>query len=580
MEICSKKGSMKKLLMIFLIFTAASGVFAPKLEAQFHWALDSQFNVQLFSLQAPLGERKEKSITVDGQDYYNGFLIQNNHPNHSNPSNMVPYGVTRGTYTYFSDTLSYFSFGRGIWGGANSLRLTIGYSSDNIAFYTRTYLDRLVRVNEINANEGIGRDDFYAAGSDQSFVAGDGKTPNWSALLRYAFEEWYFRGTAGILTAYVGLTSDRGKVTTFNNQSESLLRGLQVDNYGVIAPTQNADFVHDGLDTNNLLRSGAPATTDVSIAKYTSMPYLMIGLRLENLLPFPLTVQAAADPGNNSGIGSDAGYTRLNGAFRLSGEDIGGHVNFDAIYKIAGGDPVTTNDYDPFNNVIGTLKPSGDRFIVHNWGVYTSILDIAKFDFSLGYSGYFKALEDFAEKESWNVIARTSPLFSGFDLRVRYSGIEKLVITSFNNVSFAKSDTSSAERQVFGVTGTQLPDDTSQDWLALFNALTVVWNPINRLTFSVQLANRYGLINTDITSIDNPSTIERGRQQFGGGAYAAYKFSCFNLQIGFAFRSLIETFTNNGVPPVGSSIQTVGGFRDASGGSLDIAIPIQLTFQF
>jgi hypothetical protein len=236
---------MKKFFVILLIFTVTSGVFA-----EFHWSLASQFNTQLFSQRTPLGERAEKLITVDEQIRYNDFIDDN--PN--SPPNVVPFGVFRGNYSYFTQNQDFFGYGRGVWTMPNYLRLTIGYKGDNIEFHTRTYLDRLVRINEFNSNEGFGHNTWNPGGSDQSFVAGDGKSPNWSAILRYAFEEWYVRGTVGILTASVGIMSDRGKVQTFNNQSEALLRGIQVDAYGVMAPTRDADFVHDGLDTNNLLR--------------------------------------------------------------------------------------------------------------------------------------------------------------------------------------------------------------------------------------------------------------------------------------------------------------------------------------
>ena len=564
---------MKKLLILFLLVTVTSGIFAPQLAAQFHWSVSSQFNTQLFSCQTPLGERAEKTITVGDQTLYNEYSTNNP----LNPSNTIPYGMSRVDYTYFSDTLNFFYYGRGVWGASNSLRFTLGYSGDNVAFHTRVYLDRL--VNASGANEGIGKNDFNADGSDQSFTAGDGRTPNWSALLRYSFEEWYVRGNYGILTGYVGITSDRGKVLSFNNQNESLLGGLQVDNYGVNSPTQDADFVHDGLDTNNLLRSGAPDTTDIS-AKYTSMPYFMLSARLDNLFSFPLTVQLAADPGNNGGIGSESSYTRIHGAFRISGEDIGGHINFDVIYRIAGGDPVTDDDYDPVINPFGALQPDGAGFLTHNFGLYANVLNIAGFGFGLGYSGYLKTFEGFREKDTGAIIPKTSPLFTGFDLRIQYAGIENLVITSYNNISYGKSDTASAERYVIGVTGIQLPNGSSQDWFALFNSFTVVWNLTERLVVSAQIANRYGIINTEISATDTSSQIERSRKQCGGGAFAAYKFSWCNLQIGFAFRRLIDSYSNTGSPPAGSTQRTINGFRDASGGSFDIAIPIQLTFQF
>jgi hypothetical protein len=587
---------MKKFFVILLIFTVTQGAFA-----QFQWSLNSQFNTQLFSQRTPLGERAEKVITVNEQQRYNDFLEDN--PN--NPPNVREFGIFRGNYFYFGQNQDFFSYGRGVWTMPNQLRLTIGYKGDNVQFHTRTYLDRLVRINEFNANEGTGQNIWDPDGDDQSFIVGDGRTPNWGAILRYAFEEWYVRGTVGIFTASVGIMSDRGKVQTFNNQTEFLLRGIQVDNYGVMAPTRDADFIHDGLDTNNLLRSGAPHILDavqfdpnipIWNNKYTSMPYFMIAARLENVLPFPLTLQLAADPGNNIGLGSTSDFFRAHGAFRLSAEQIFGHVNFDAIYKIAGFESDTLNDFDPVNNPEGTLQPSGDGIFAHNFGVYANVLDLFGFDFGFGVSAFLRTYEDLRLKDTVDIsgevipgalITTTSPLFMGYDLRIRYSGINRLTLTSFNNVSMATSRTAQEGRDVFGVTGMQLPINTMQEWFSMFNSFTIAWNPFDRIFVSAQIGRRYGLITTktyvEDWSVDTGiriDTIERSREQWGGGFFVAYRHSFFDVQIGLAFRNLFDSYSNTGTPPTGSNTQTIAGFRDASGGTFDIAIPIQLRFVF
>ena len=581
---------MRKILLILIILTIASGVFAPKLEAQFYWSLSSQFNSQLFHRQVSLGERANQIIiTDDGRELFNETLV-NNPPN---PANVIPYGIVRGNYHYFSRSTHFFQYGRGAWGQPNNLRLTIGYRVENIEFFSRTYLDRLVRINEANANDGTGRDDFFAGAGDQSFLAGDGRSPNWASILRYTFEEWFFQGTLGFLTAYVGMTGNRGSVLTFNNQSEFLLRGLLVESYGVIAPTPNADFVHDGLDTNNFLRSGT-LNTNAPENKSTPVPYLMIAARFENRLPFPMTFAFAADPGNNGGILSDENYRRFHGAFRISGEDIFNRVNIDAIYKLAGGNRNVLDDYDPILNPAGNPMPSGSGFVTHNFGVYANILDVFGFCFGLGYSGYLRIYEDFknVRVEPNIIIPRTGPLFSGFDFRVRYSGINNLVITSFNNISFANTNTSSAENRVFGVTGVLLPfHNVSQEWFALFNSITVVYNFTEQLSVSAQFARRFGIITTNTTYNDNPleitrnpSEIIRSRETMGGGVFVTYKASVFgaqaHLQLGFAFRHLNDQYSNSGSPRPDASPRVTNGFRDANGGAFDFAIPIQIGFVF
>ena len=566
---------MKIFLIVFLILITAKNAFA-----QFHWSIAAQFNTQLFSQQTPLGERADMLIRTDAGTYLFNENFQNNHPN---PNSLHQFGINRGHFGFFERSVNFFQYGRGTWGAPNQLRFSIGYRGDNVAFYTRTYLDRLVRINEFNANEGIGENDFFAGAGDQSLLVGDGRSPNWSSLLRYAFEEWYITGTTSFLTAFVGIVPNRGKVLTFNNQSEALLRGLLVENFGVIAPTPEADFVHDGLDTNNLLRSGAPS--DVFFHKFTSMPYFMLAARVENLFSFPLTFQIAADPGNNSGIGGTANFRRMHGAFRVSAGNIGERVNIDAIYKIAGGDTNTLDDYHPDDNPFGTLQPTGTGIFAHNFGLYANVMDIFGFNFGLGFSGHLVTFEDSINRQTGIVMQRTGPLITGFDFRIQYAGIQNLLITSFNNISFGESDRTSAAMYAMGVTGIQwLPNGTAQDWLARFHSLTVVYNFTSNLSASIQFGYRYGIINTNIatyntvTSEIDTAEIIRSRRQFGGGGFIAYRFSHFNVQVGFSFRHLYDSYSNTRTPY--GNHQNVMGFRDASGGTFDIAIPIQLAFQF
>ena len=100
---------MKKFVMLFLLVTASAGVFAPQLAAQFHWSLTSRFTTQLFSRQTPLGEREENTITVGTQTLYNSSMTNNP----ATSTYLVPYGMTRGDYSYFSDTRNFFNYGRG-----------------------------------------------------------------------------------------------------------------------------------------------------------------------------------------------------------------------------------------------------------------------------------------------------------------------------------------------------------------------------------------------------------------------------------------------------------------------------------
>lgn len=571
-----------KFLTALFVFTASLVFFPHNGYAEFYWGLESRFTTQFFHRQTPVGERAQQTIIVGGQERFNG--VDGVMPgftdwNPANPASNVAYGFNRGAYSFFTVNQHGLSFGRGDWGAMNLLRLSIGYNNGKIAFGARVNLDRLVGGNP--ANRGVGWNDFFAPADEHSFVTGDGRTPNWSAFLRYGFEEYYVRAVAGPLLGFIGAANDRGKVQTFNNKNEMLLGGgLMVENFGVNAPNINADFVHDGLDTNNLLRGGAPDHSDE--AKVASLPYFMLALSLENRLPFPLTFQLAADPGNNSGIGTrfDLDYRSVRGMFRVSAENIIDRINIDAIYKISGGDRNTMDIRNDPNVTYGVFQPNGVGFLIHNFGVYANIMNIFGFNFGIGYSAYLETLESFKRIDTGVVATRTSPMFHGFDLRIQYTGIRNLVITSFHNISFAQTNKSSADAYVFGLTGVLLPENVSQSWLAFYNALTVTYNFSNRFFATVQAASRYGVITNNGFLLNNvvfheDAVVRRTRLVVGGGALLSYRFSPFaNFQLGVVLRYIYQSYSNS-VP----GAQNFPVTRNASGGTFDIAFPVNLLFR-
>ena len=558
---------MKIFFVLFLLLTVTSSAFA-----EFYWSLHSQFSTHLINTRLPLGERAEQLITVDGQLRYNTIVGHN-------PSSvpiLSPFNITRGDFSYFGRATSAFA---GVTG--NALRFGFGWFNDHVMFHTAVYLDQLVRTGP--SNEGTGQHDFFAGPNDQSFIVGDGRTPNWSAIFRYAWQEWFFMTLRSPFTIFVGITDNHGRVDNFNNQDSLLLGGILVENFGILAPNFAADFIHQGLDINNMARSGARHQLFTSI-RSTLLPYFMLSYRLENTFAFPLTFQIAVDPGNNSGIGAHENFRRVHGAFRVSGENIFERINFDAIYRIAGGDSITMDDFDRDMHFYGNLLPSGDGFVVHEWGLFANVMNVFGFNFGMGISGHLVSLEDYLRKEDELLIARTSPLFTGIDFRVQYTGIRNLTITLFNNVSFAQTETVAPDRWVMGVTGVQIPNG-SQEWFGMYNTITVVYRLTDQLTFSVQGGHRHGLITTrDVITPGSGGVlfgdIERGMRRFGGGAFVNLRYSTVNLQAGISIRHFTEFYYNTVPIPPGSALHSIAGYRDARGGILDIAIPLTITIDF
>ena len=571
---------MKKFLVSFMLLGLTFSVITPKAAAQFHWELATDFNVGLISWGLPTGERTEKLIMIGNTTVYNGT---DGSGINNNPSG----GGNRGDYTYTSGTLDVFSYGSGLWLRGNELLLSIGYRGDNVEFHTRAMLDPMVRANE---RQGSVIPPNLMSG-DNSFVqiTNNWRTPNWADFLRYSFDEYYVKGNAGFLSGYMGNTPDRGKVNAFNNFTDDVLRTVNVGYYGVNLPgggkhcqdrfcacRHYADFLKDGLDTNNFMRSpGIDGFLD-----FIDLPYLMMSANLRPLFRnanVPLTIQIAADPGNNSGITSNWDYKKVNAGLRISGESILNRITFDAIYRMKGGDPDTKYSFDKvYNNTSGVIQPDGAGRTAHTFGLYANILNVPGFGFGLGYSGYIRIFEA-NDNTGPETITKTGPLFSGIDLRLQYKGIEKLTITFNNNISFAGVKRESGDNIVIGVLYSPLTNDTAQKWFALYNALGLDYMLSDKLTASFQIANRFGKITTETTPGGAGGfKTDRSRLQLGGGAYTAFQFNKYLLfQGGLAFRFVNDSYSNSA-----AGAQAAADTRDASGGIFDIAIPIRMRIVF
>ena len=526
---------MKKFFALFLIFSVIAGVFAPQAAAQtaaqLSWSFDIDFNTGLFSCNIPTGDRAEESM----------------------------------------GSMDVFTFGQGSWLRSNALRFIFGYKGEMFEFHTRTLLDPLV-------NPASSLSDEYSMTGNKSLVTETGRSVNWYDFLRHSFDEYYFLGRTRFFTGYLGNTPNRGKVDDFNTFTDDVLRTVVVEHYGVNLPADDAGFNETGHDANNFMTR---PVTEFGVADPYEwvMPYFMLDTRLAmrlGKLVFPVSMQLATDPGQNSGI-TGSSYKRYNGSVRFSAEKIADLITFDAIYRIRGGDPTVLDTYDPAHNSGGVIQPDGRGTTAHIFGLYTNIHKVPNFGIGLGYTGYLVTYEDDKNTNKLTTretITTSGPLYSGIDLRLQYTGIEKMTITLNNNVSFATADYSTETAKSIGILGIPLNSFTSQSWFALYNALGLDYQLTDDLALSFQIGNRYGLITTN-SSVPGGgySTAEMTRMQLGGGAFAAYQIRNILVQAGFAFRYLQDSYSDNA-----PGAQTTAATRDANGGTIDIAIPIRVRY--
>ena len=553
---------MKKLVIVLLLFITASS-----LSAQFNWSVWSSFNTSFMQYRTPLGERAERMILI-GDEWVGNDIMENVNTFGSFTGNN--YGFTRGEYYYFDTTMDFFKYGGGIWTEQNTLGFYFGYQGEYVSFGTTTNLNRLVRTNHADANLGTGKDNWDSGAGEQSFVRGDGRSPNLAALLRYSIG-WEVKGTFGNFTTFVGTSGNTGVVVPLNSVSSMLGWGINQDgNFGLAVPTSSMDIFW--TQTNDLVTSGVPGLEN------NWRPYFMLGYRFENKMPFPLTVQLVADPGNNSGVRTELGtsYSRGRGAVRVSGQDVLGRINFDVIYKLSGGDPNILDNYNKDEYQHGTSQPSGDGFYHHHFGLYANIMRIANFNFAMGYSAYVQIRESDINRDTGVIISRESPFFHGIDFQVQFVGSNNLTISSANNISFTKTDYSSPTKRIWGVYNFPLQDYNSQEWFALNHTLSLNWNVFGNFNLTGQIGYRYGIFTTNVETRDLSAVLERSREQFGGGITAAYRFSNIGIEAGVMFRRLYDTFTNTIEPEPGFARHIKAQYRSAEGGRLDFAIPVKV----
>jgi hypothetical protein len=497
---------MKKLLLALLMVTIASGVFA-----QLKVGMYADFLPELLRVTAPGGDYANINKDVISDDIYKGS----------------------GTL----DILS--SSSEGVIGKQSELRANLGYTGRGFAGYLEIVLDDYVR-----AVTGSG-----------GFVDGDTNNVSFVSVLTQVFNEWYLQGNAGMFTAYLGRTDDHGKVARFETGIDDFLYALRIDNYGVIIPNGT-------VDNNNFLPKPLALDENGNEYDFVKLPYFSFSVNRR-----PFTFQVAGDIGSGSGIVPETdpantdkkSYTRVNGAFRVSGERMFDLVTFDAIYKFRGGDPNT----DPIDE-----KPAGTNITVHSFGVYANFLGVPDLGIGLGYTGLFRVYEN-RDSSYGDWESRTTPFFSGIDLRAQYNGFDRISITSHNNISFASTEGSGdSKKQVMPIYGGLAPlgANTGENWLALYNALSFNYSLSKQLTIALQAGNR--LTSHTIDTDGSKDVIFKNR--FGLTAFTAYQFNAnLLLQGGLQMFLDADDYTSDANPAA-----------DVNGSMMYLAIPLRLKVIF
>lgn len=497
---------MKKLVAISILLTLLTAAAF----AQFKVGLEAGFYPDLLLVESPLGENTNTDNRTGGPGTFVGAYEGN------------------GRFAFLSHS--------DYWAGSD-LDVTLSFKDPKEGKYEGSLQLNAEYWLQNLAHPKYDGDEDGMADSKQSVLG----------FLDIPFGNWYLKGSAGILTAYVGNTAQRGKVARYHDNVSTFFNAI--DDYGIIATAvtgtgSSVAVKNTALDINNLRKHTTPAV-DGALSN-DGNAYLAVTADLS-----PITVAVAGDfPAWYSSKQTGDSWATAGAALQVSGEKIADFVTFDVIYKFYGADTDTDNKID--NNG----QPDGKGIWDHAFGVYANLDLIENLGIGVGYSGAFRAREDYKDDPnaygSLGPGERTKyvyPYLNGIDLRFAFTGVDKLNVTLNNNVSFSyvKNDDNEFTR-VAGVnygsgflangsSGSRAAE-LSEGYLALYNALGLTYNLTDALAANVTIGNTlYSYTQTDKRIESDEIITKINTDVFETIVGAAYSFTeNVVLEAGLAFR--------------------------------------------
>ena len=447
------------------------------------------------------------------------------------------------------------------WKGSE-LRVNLSYKSSDGNYEGKLQLKgdkwfyNLAKQDSNYDDDAVGASGFGQADDEQSVLG----------FLNVPFGDWYVKGTAGILTGYLGNVADRGKVARFHDTVfNNFLDTVKMDNYGIVGP---ANYI----DVNN-------------VAKYPSFtadrdwgnPYMSV---TANLAPISVTLA-----GDLSHVAGDLGgtftpstsYNKVGLAARVSGEKIADMINLDAIYKLEGGDIKTEDKI--------ASQPDGEGLWGHTFGLFANVDIVENLGIGVGYSGSVRAREKSSTGGTDTTYA--FPYYNGIDLRFQFTGVDKLAITFNNNVSFAVVNgddntttsiyTTGYLGSAFGtVISSDLVKDQSEAYLGLYNAIGAKFSISDSLYATGEVANQLRSATYTYKNDTYDVKAEKSKNTLRAFLGAGYAFDSHVLfESGLIFQFVNEIEKTSGATKVGATADV-----DRDWGNFTFGIPLRLKIEF
>jgi hypothetical protein len=379
-------------------------------------------------------------------------------------------------------------------------------------------------------------------------IAFDDWHNKWGGVLDFlgnGSADWYLKGTAGIFEAQVGSNwfNTGGWVSamaTWNDWYE----WNTLNRFGVWRRTAGyapGDWWVGGFVASDDFRTwpefGNTAT---------------VGMHLGDNFKFTLGYKlnpgySPYDDQANNFADAWASKSSINGSFLLSGRPVDA-LTFDLFYSVIGKDEDTLRR--PVTTTAGYTNPgSGNGFWHNTIGAYIGLNIVENLGISLGYTANFNAFDagsylaaaDVADPTKSKPVTYNAPMYSGIDVRLSYSGIDKIGLIFNNNVSLANvkgekvDDYKEKVTLLFNET-TFNAEGQTQDWFHWESSLQVTLGFIENVGLTLQLGNRLG-VSTDETSLSGSSSKDiTTNNTFRATLGADYGVGAISLGVGLIFQ--------------------------------------------
>jgi len=595
---------MKKLLVLLLICAAAAGAFA-----EFRWVVDTTVATNAYGILIPTGRHAEAYVqnwsTGDKEANVGIDNIMNTElgllPRKPSMILIQPTELLNGYYipisqSFFRPTIPPGGF---TWTEGSGLGIQMHWSANNITAF--------MKIGGIGGSATSLMDHFmYTLHRNKSEA-------NLQNLLLQSFTipEYWARANTRLFDVTFGNRGAGGRVDIFQDHTDWIPTPVRVDGFGVNVPSNEGPIntMEGHRNLNNIgaddflfaMKSDSWSGFDVSsyIAGIFKMNQIVPGI------PFPLFVDLAMDfdPGifvlNDNSSGT-FGQSRVGGAIRVSLVDVGNIFTADIAYKLRGGDPTPKmNDIEDEEVGVVASQPDGMGSTSHVIGAYFNIPKLVPdLGIGFGYTALFRVVEDklAGPDDDRYTIQTKSPVFSGFDLFLRYGGIQDLRLTFKTNLSFAKvpevtfdEDRNAVTVMRIGLIGT--PHNTrfySQDWFAMYNSLAAKLIVAPRMNLNLEVISHLGVITDYNSNPDRSGTTYYGLETWGtrkrtkhtisGSIYANNQISGnINFQIGVSVYSE-QAFTT--LSDFTEDLRTEFVPTEFKAGGIGIAIPIKMKLVF